>query len=77
MHMMLYNNNIGGSSGTGHGALQVAKGLGANNLVTICLTRKVDFVKECGATRVVDYSMIATNDDMVQELFCDEPEDKC
>jgi NADPH:quinone reductase-like Zn-dependent oxidoreductase len=87
MHMMLYDNNnnnnnnpprvlvIGGSGGTGHVALQVAKGLGANDLVTICSTRNIDFVKECGATRVVDYSTIATKDDMAQELFRDGPFD--
>jgi NADPH:quinone reductase-like Zn-dependent oxidoreductase len=69
---------IGGSGGTGHVALQVAKALlGANNadLVTICSTRNIDFVKQCGATRVVDYSKMSSTDEMVQEVFRDGPFD--
>lgn len=46
---------IGGSGGTGHVALQVAKALGAKEIVTICSTSNVEFVRECGATHVVDY----------------------
>jgi NADPH:quinone reductase-like Zn-dependent oxidoreductase len=55
---------VGGSGGTGHVALQVAKNLGARHVTTICSTRNVDFVTECGATHVVDY----TKGDLVQQL---------
>ena len=56
---------IGGSGGTGHVALQVAKALGAKVLVTVCSTRNVDFVKECGATHVIDYH---NSNDFVEDM---------
>jgi NADPH:quinone reductase-like Zn-dependent oxidoreductase len=57
-HIALDQSNvliIGGSGGTGHVALQVAKALGAKELVTVCSKRNIDFVKECGATHAIDY----------------------
>jgi len=48
---------VGGSGGTGHVAIQVAKALGAKTVVAVCSTRNVEFVKECGATHVIDYSL--------------------
>jgi NADPH:quinone reductase-like Zn-dependent oxidoreductase len=56
---------IGGSGGTGHVALQVAKALGAHDIVTICSTRNIDFCKECGATQVLDYTQ---SEDIMQDL---------
>jgi NADPH:quinone reductase-like Zn-dependent oxidoreductase len=58
---------IGGSGGTGHVALQVAKALGAREVVTICSTRNIEFVKECGATQVVDYSSNSSTMDDLQQ----------
>jgi NADPH:quinone reductase-like Zn-dependent oxidoreductase len=48
---------VGGSGGTGHVAIQMAVALGAKSVVTICSTSNIDFVKKCGATRVIDYRM--------------------
>ena len=56
---------IGGSGGTGHVAIQVARALGAQNVVTICGTSNVQFCYEIGATYVVDYK---TTSDIVDEL---------
>ena len=63
---------VGGSGGAGHVALQVAKALGAKELVTVCSTRNVDFVKQCGASRVVDYSK---SNDIVTDLKAFGPYD--
>lgn len=46
---------IGGSGGTGHIAIQVAKALRAQNVVTICGSSNVQFCHEVGASYVVDY----------------------
>ncbi len=56
---------IGGSGGTGHVALQVAKALGAKDVVTICSTSNIEFVKDCGATHVVDYKQ---SENIVEDL---------
>ncbi|KAG7367360.1 NADPH:quinone reductase [Nitzschia inconspicua] len=65
---------VGGSGGTGHVAIQMAKALGAKTVTTICSTRNVDFVKKCGATDVIDYQ---TEDDVIAALQrrVDEPFD--
>lgn len=63
---------IGGSGGTGHIALQVAKALGACQIVTICSTNNIEFVKRCGATQVVDYRRSA---DVVEDLKAYGPYD--
>lgn len=47
---------VGGSGGTGHVAIQVARALGAKNVVAVCGTSNVVFCQDCGATHVVDYS---------------------
>jgi NADPH:quinone reductase-like Zn-dependent oxidoreductase len=52
------NNNVlvvGASGGTGHVALQVAKALGANQVVAVCGASNVDFCRSCGATQVINY----------------------
>mmetsp|Transcript_38551 Transcript_38551/g.93401 ORF Transcript_38551/g.93401 Transcript_38551/m.93401 type:complete len:547 (+) Transcript_38551:45-1685(+) len=56
---------VGGSGGTGHVAIQVARALGAQNVVTICGTSNVQFCHEVGATYVVDYK---TTSDIVGQL---------
>ena len=56
---------LGGSSGTGHVALQIAKALGAKQVTSICSTSNIDFVRECGASHVVDYTQ---SQDVIQEL---------
>jgi NADPH:quinone reductase-like Zn-dependent oxidoreductase len=46
---------VGASGGTGHVALQVAKALGANQVVAVCGASNVDFCRSCGATQVINY----------------------
>jgi NADPH:quinone reductase-like Zn-dependent oxidoreductase len=57
---------VGGSGGTGHVSIQVAKALGAKYVVTVCSNRNIQFVRDCGATHVIDYS--APNVDVIVEL---------
>lgn len=47
---------IGASGGCGVAGIQVAKALGAKDIVGVCSGRNVDFVKSVGATEVVDYT---------------------
>jgi reticulon-4-interacting protein 1, mitochondrial len=56
---------LGGSGGTGHVALQIAKALGAAQVTGLCSTSNVDFVRECGASHVVDYTQ---SKNIMQEL---------
>jgi NADPH:quinone reductase-like Zn-dependent oxidoreductase len=65
---------VGGSGGTGHVAIQMAKALGAKSVTTVCSTHNIDFVKKCGASTVVDYR---AEDDVIAALQrrCDEPFD--
>jgi len=46
---------LGGSGGTGHVGLQIAKALGATKLITTCGTSHVEFCKNMGADQVIDY----------------------
>lgn len=46
---------IGGSSGTGAFAIQIAKAAGAEVIVT-CSARNVELVKSLGADQVIDYT---------------------
>ncbi|KAG6584710.1 putative alcohol dehydrogenase [Phytophthora cinnamomi] len=46
---------IGGSSGTGTFAIQIAKAVGAQ-VITTCSRRNVELVKSLGADRVIDYT---------------------
>eukprot|EP00761_Pharyngomonas_kirbyi_P011925 gb/GECH01011951.1/.p1 GENE.gb/GECH01011951.1/~~gb/GECH01011951.1/.p1 ORF type:complete len:398 (+),score=106.14 gb/GECH01011951.1/:1-1194(+) len=55
---------LGGSGGVGHIGVQMAKALGASHVSATCSTRNIDFVKEQGADRVIDY----TQEDVVQVL---------
>lgn len=46
---------LGGSGGTGHNAIQLAKAWGASKVVATCGTSNVEFCREMGADVVVDY----------------------
>ena len=46
---------IGGSGGTGHVALQVARCLSSRGVTTICSSANQDFCRSCGAQEVLDY----------------------
>lgn len=47
---------IGASGGCGIAGLQLAKGMGVKRIVAVCSLKNTDFVKENGATEVVDYN---------------------
>lgn len=47
---------IGGSGGTGHVALQVARCLGATQIAAVCSAPNADFCRSCGATEIIEYS---------------------
>jgi NADPH:quinone reductase-like Zn-dependent oxidoreductase len=46
---------LGGSGGTGHLGIQLAKAMGAKEVITTCSGAHADFVKSLGADRVIDY----------------------
>lgn len=46
---------LGGSGGTGHIGIQLAKAFGAEKVITTCGTSNVDFCSELGADTVIDY----------------------
>lgn len=46
---------LGGSGGTGHIGIQLAKALGAHKVITTCGTPNINFCKEMGADQVIDY----------------------
>jgi len=46
---------LGGSGGTGHLGIQLAKAMGASEVITTCSSSHTDFVKSLGADRVIDY----------------------
>lgn len=46
---------LGGSGGTGHTGIQLAKALGATRVISTCGTSHVDFCKSLGADQVIDY----------------------
>jgi len=46
---------LGGSGGTGHLGIQLAKAMGATEVITTCSSSHADFVKSLGADRVIDY----------------------
>lgn len=48
---------LGGSGGTGHLGIQLAKAMGAKHVVTTCSSSNADFVKGLGADQVIDYHM--------------------
>jgi reticulon-4-interacting protein 1, mitochondrial len=51
---------VGASGGTGHIAIQVAKALGIKEIMAVCSTPNVEFCRQLGATRVVDYTCLKT-----------------
>ena len=57
---------LGASGGTGHVGLQVARNLGAAHVTAVCTSRNEDFVKSCGATYFVDYTL---NDSSPETLY--------
>lgn len=46
---------LGGSGGTGHMGIQLAKAMGAAWIITTCSSRHADFVRQLGADQVIDY----------------------
>merc|ERR1711904_640148 len=46
---------LGGSGGTGHMGIQIAKAMGAAKVITTCSSSHTAFVKSVGADQVVDY----------------------
>uniref|UniRef100_A0A7S4PT64 Enoyl reductase (ER) domain-containing protein n=1 Tax=Alexandrium monilatum TaxID=311494 RepID=A0A7S4PT64_9DINO len=46
---------LGGSGGTGHLGIQLAKAMGAQRVITTCSGNHTDFVKSLGADQVIDY----------------------
>jgi len=46
---------LGGSGGTGHVGIQLAKAFGASEVITTCSPGNFDFVRELGADRALDY----------------------
>lgn len=46
---------LGGSGGTGHLGIQLAKAIGAGQVITTCSSSHTSFVKSLGADRVIDY----------------------
>ncbi|RHY18739.1 hypothetical protein DYB32_010338 [Aphanomyces invadans] len=47
---------IGASGGCGTAAIQLAKALGASEIVGVCSKKNEDFVKSVGANRIIDYN---------------------
>lgn len=47
---------IGSSGGCGTAALQLARHMGASEIVGVCSGRNTDYCKKHGATRIVDYT---------------------
>ena len=47
---------VGASGGTGHAAVQVAKALGWKEIIAVCSTKNVEFCRQSGATKVMDYT---------------------
>jgi len=46
---------LGGAGGTGHVGIQIAKALGAAQVITTCGPEHIDFVKSMGADRAINY----------------------
>jgi len=46
---------LGGSGGTGHLGIQLAKAMGAKEVITTCSGTHSEFVKSLGADQVIDY----------------------
>eukprot|EP00927_Polykrikos_kofoidii_P070246 TRINITY_DN662_c0_g1_i4.p1 TRINITY_DN662_c0_g1~~TRINITY_DN662_c0_g1_i4.p1 ORF type:complete len:366 (-),score=63.05 TRINITY_DN662_c0_g1_i4:131-1228(-) len=46
---------LGGSGGTGHLGIQLAKAMGAKRVITTCSSSNADFVRSVGADEVIDY----------------------
>merc|ERR1712176_1295561 len=46
---------LGGSGGTGHIGIQLAKAMGASKVITTCSSSHTAFAKSLGADQVIDY----------------------
>jgi len=60
---------IGASGGTGTAGVQLAKALGAGEIVGVCSGKNEEFVKSLGADRVVDYTKTNVLDAMGEDYF--------
>merc|ERR1711892_1387845 len=60
---------IGASGGCGLAGVQLAKALGASEIVGVCSGKNKDLVMEQGATRVVDYTVEKVGDVFPAEYF--------
>jgi len=46
---------LGGSGGTGHVGIQIAKAMGASQVIATCSGANTEFVKSLGADKIIDY----------------------
>jgi NADPH:quinone reductase-like Zn-dependent oxidoreductase len=56
---------VGGSGGVGGFAIQIAKYFGVDKIITSCSEKNHDYVKDLGATHVIDYQ----HSDIVKEIM--------
>jgi len=69
---------LGGSGGTGHAGIQLAKAMGAARVITTCSTGNFEFVKALGADQVIDHHaqrweevIPETSLDMIYDCVCE------
>lgn len=58
---------IGASGGCGLAAVQLAKAMGVTRIICICSGKNAEFVKEAGATDIVDYADAMTMENFLSE----------
>lgn len=70
---------LGGSGGTGHTGIQLAKAFGAKHVVTTCSAENADFVRSIGADEVIDYhsttwyrAILKGSLDLVYDTVCQD-----
>jgi NADPH:quinone reductase-like Zn-dependent oxidoreductase len=60
---------LGGSSGTGSVAIQIARQVGASHIATTCSGRNEALVRELGAHQVIDYTKEQFSDVLKGQMF--------
>jgi len=65
---------IGASGGCGTAGIQVAKSMGAKDIVGVCSGKNEEFVKSLGATDVIDYTKQTIKDYCLNESGAINPE---